>query len=106
MNNTVDYSDLFDRFHDCIENLDKDQLKLKEERKKKLVYRFDRKEKNLDLKEINFCILIYNQNNELLVNETCNPQDRLIYLFFKVFITNSNINILSMTNSISSIVVQ
>jgi hypothetical protein len=32
MNNKVDYSDLFDKFHDCIENLDKVQLKLKEEK--------------------------------------------------------------------------
>jgi hypothetical protein len=30
MNNTVDYCDLFDKFLDCIDNLNKDQLMLKE----------------------------------------------------------------------------
>jgi hypothetical protein len=30
MNNTVDYYDLFDKFPDCIDNLNKDQLILKE----------------------------------------------------------------------------
>jgi hypothetical protein len=29
MNNKVDYCDLFDKYHDYIENLNKDQLKLK-----------------------------------------------------------------------------
>ena len=32
MNNMVDYYDLFDKYHDCIENLNKDQLKLKNNR--------------------------------------------------------------------------
>lgn len=59
MNNTVDYYDLFDKFHDCIENLNKDPMKLNNK------------------KEINFFILIH--------HEWEMKHARMIYLFLKVF---------------------